>query len=123
MDKNDDLIYDTRQTCFHTACGVEGKLCPDCATGSHTKDRRKPVPKLAAYERISRELEQAKLENAALMELFFICRELYPLRHLALPLEDQADDPLILFNKIKKLGPALLKISNPSEVKNVESGH
>ncbi len=105
-EENDDLIYDTRGTCFVTACGVEGKLCPDCAMGHKTKNRRLPVVKLDAYYRQKQEIEQLQAENAKLFEIYMVAREIYPLRHLALPIEDSADDPKLLFDKIKKLsGP------------------
>lgn len=105
-EENEDLIYDKRGTCFMPSCGIDGKKCPDCAMGHNTKYRNPPVPKLEAYQRIKAENEKLKAEHEKLFAVYLVAREIYPLRHLALPIEDGADDPLILFNKIKRLsGP------------------
>jgi len=123
MKNDDDLIYDTRGTCFMPACGIEGKKCPDCAQGTKTKDRRKPVPKLEAYERQKNEIKTLREENEKLFAVYLVARELYPLRHLVLPLEDEADDPLLLFDKIKKLsGPLKALIPSGGEKALTKAG-
>lgn len=109
-ENNEDLIYDTRGTCMMPSCGIEGKKCPDCAMGHKTKYRNKPVPKLEAYNRLKAENEQLKTEHAKLFAVYMVAREIYPLRQLALPIEDGADDPMVLFNKIKKLSKPLTEV-------------
>jgi hypothetical protein len=61
-----EAIIDNRDTCFMPACGLDGKLCPDCADGTKTKDRKLPAAKLQIYEYSDSNTVRLETENAEL---------------------------------------------------------